>query len=129
MAKLYEVQNGDQMSLPMMKSIEREIQDRLDLKYVYVRADDDDSQVDETLPRLPSKYGGLTIAYVVSLYNLPSNIVWVSLAWCNPNEQFNKTIGKYFAATRYEQNMRVPLRLAETDDIALQLQELFYGLV
>jgi hypothetical protein len=121
--------NKDLIPNPAMKAVIREIQDRLHLQFIYVRADDIDFLVDENTPPVYSKHGGLTIAYVLPNHDIPHNIVWVALSWCNPEERFNKTTGKFFASTRYEKGNIVPIRLTEGGNIPQQLTELFYDLV
>lgn len=121
--------NKDLLPNPAMKVVIREIQAKLSLQFVYVRPDDNSFLVDENNPPEYSKHGGLTIAYIPPVHAIPHNVVWVSLSWCNPNERFNKTTGKFFAATRYEKGNIVPIRLTEDGNIPHQLIELFYDLV
>jgi len=112
--------NKTHLSNPAMTEVVRSIQDALDLQYVYVRPEGDYEGYVLTK-------GGLTIAYSQQQedHSDQHNIVWVSLAWCNPDEDFNKMLGKFFAATRYEAKNSVPIRLPEKGNVSLQLKELF----
>ncbi len=106
----------------VFKKAVNDIQALHKLKYVYVRLGSQDEDTDQVYL---DNYGGLTIAYKVPPEPTRHNIVWVSLAWCSPNDQFNKLIGRYVASSRYVNNNIVPIRLPNSDNIRTQLFLLF----
>jgi hypothetical protein len=78
-------------------------------QFVYVRSYQcigDDLYVSE-----PESRGGLTICYSLATSKPGHSVIEVSLAWCHPNELFNKSIGRYFAAKRYLEGKTIPVHL------------------
>lgn len=95
------------------------------LHFVYVRDYHAFEDIIGNPVQEPVQYGGLTVCYSLETTMPDSNTVWVSLAWCNPNEKFKKLHGRFFAAQRYADGGVVLLRLPERGNIDRQLQELF----
>ena len=70
------------------------------LQFTHIRSDSTDGK------------GGCTIAWVAPTTRPDeSQMIQIAVAWCHPNEQYCNRIGRYLAATQFDEGHRINFRL------------------
>lgn len=116
--------------LDQHRKMESELQinvNTFNLVFVHVRGElayeaGDDEETVEYAPK-----GGLTIAYTEPARE--GNIIEISLTLCNTKENFDRFLGRYYAAEEFAQGRRIKVRLPESGNIAEQLKQHFEFMV
>lgn len=105
--------------------IYKEILKKHDLRFVYI------GNYDEDCDSYHYNNGGMVICYSGKKTNYgktPVNIN-VSVSACNPRDTFDKMVGKYIAAFRYDVDRVVPVRLNTRSNTQDRLRYLFQDFV